>query len=66
MSVRFFVLSSSVMILSWLAVTFVLVVPLETYPPHPVADALKGGETSPVVAVASPAPVKVELGEEPR
>ena len=32
MSVRFFIVSSSLLIFSWLAVAFLTAVPLETYP----------------------------------
>ena len=56
MSVRFFVTSSALMILSWLAVTFFLVVPMETYPTQGFTDEGDGsGKVQSALAAEDPA-----------
>lgn len=52
MSVRFFVTSSALLIFCWLAVAFLLVVPMETYPGGPgTAEVDEQGREVPVLAI---------------
>ena len=42
MSIRLFVVSSGMMIFTWLAVTYLTVVPMDTYPAGPAATEVVG------------------------
>ena len=54
MTVRFFVTSASLMIFCWLAATFFLAVPMETYPDQPARSSVSetGKNIEPTITAA--------------
>lgn len=53
MSIRLFVTSSGLMIFSWLVVTYLTAVPMDTYPGRVETEVVSASEGAPTLAKAS-------------